>query len=366
LEEWHAVITGTRVTSPEISPPLRLSAPRVLGRELDAPVLRRQRERWLTNEWPSRTIRVLEYDNAVVHARGLAIAMDGSVIPETAAGHGKEAIDRALASHPDLKTSAPFLAGAHVLAVRPGVTCYGHVLGEMLPGAWIAGRNRDPDFGVLVAHVPGGIDHIHSHVLAALGIGDDRITRTNDPVRVEKLLVVQGFAETDNYLSPLIRNFAGELAATVPDASAAPRRLFLPRRAEHGRGIANEAEVRSVLSEFGFESVHPEDVSIEDQIQLFRHATHVVGTLGSSLTNLMFSDGGVHVLALAPEPMVDTFFWRLCGAMGHEYSELRSPTTPSTKSVQTGRLLDEDIIVDAALLRNWLLESTQLDAPALP
>ncbi|MCS5697553.1 glycosyltransferase family 61 protein [Cyanobium sp. FGCU-52] len=98
-----------------------------------------------------------------------------------------------------------------------------------------------------------------------------------------------------------IRWLADHLSAAVPrDSGLLPRRLYLSRGGAPTRRVANEDEVLALLEPHGFVAVRCEQLSLSEQIALFRDATHIVAPHGAGLTNLLHARGGC-VLELFPE-----------------------------------------------------------------
>lgn len=64
------------------------------------------------------------------------------------------------------------------------------------------------------------------------------------------------------------------------------------------RRLDNFEEVEAVMSDYGFETVYPEKLSIVDQVELFASARIVAGDYGSGLHNTIFSQHGTPVVAL--------------------------------------------------------------------
>ena len=65
-----------------------------------------------------------------------------------------------------------------------------------------------------------------------------------------------------------------------------PARAFISRRTT--RGIRNSPEVEAWLSDRGFETVYPEDLSAADQMRLFRQADEIVAIHGAALAPLLY------------------------------------------------------------------------------
>lgn len=329
--------------------------PIALGVPLHPVTARRQQEAWEGASWPERDLRIFAIDDALVTHNGLSFRDDGSVVEATAKKFTREAIAGATERYAGDRDAAPFLDMEGVLCMRPGGTCYGHVLAEIMPSAWLV-RKLLPGRGpALLTWSPPALIGLYGAIAAALGAGGMLLVNCTRPVRVRRLLVVDGFAETDAYLSPRIREFADEVIETlgVRDLPAT-RRLFLPRREQQGRCVRNMSEVSACLQRHGFETAYPDELPWPEQVALFRQASHVVGIQGSALTTTMFCRSGTQVLSLAPARMFDTFFWRIAGCCGLAYQEMRCVAHESARSRETGRLLDQDIQVDVESLESWL------------
>lgn len=337
------------------SPSLTLAKPHVLGEPLHPAAAHRQQMAWDESIWPERELRVISVDDALVTHNGLSFRRDGTVVAGTARKFSDEAIGEAAAHFAKIRDVAQHLDTDAVLCMRPGATCYGHVLAEIMPGAWIVRKLLPGRRPSLLNWTRPELVGLYGAIAAAAGVQDMPLVNCTEPVRVRRLLVVDGFAETDVYLSPRIREFASD----VMDALGlrrldAGRQLFLPRRAAQGRSVRNLTEVSACLQRHDFETVYPEDLPWREQVALFRQATRVVGVQGSALTTSMFCRPGTQVLSLAPARMVDTFFWRIAGCCGLSYQELRCGMTEGMRSRETGRVLDQDIEVDVELLEAWL------------
>jgi hypothetical protein len=74
-----------------------------------------------------------------------------------------------------------------------------------------------------------------------------------------------------------------------------PEKIYISRSRVKTRRVLNEDKVINLLQQYGFECVHNEDLSIDEQIYLFQHATHIVSCHGSQLTNIIFSKPGTKV-----------------------------------------------------------------------
>lgn len=58
----------------------------------------------------------------------------------------------------------------------------------------------------------------------------------------------------------------------------------------------NQDDVLEVAAEFGFEPVYPEKLSLAEQVQVFRSASHILGPSGAGFAGLLFSQKGTKAL----------------------------------------------------------------------
>jgi capsular polysaccharide biosynthesis protein len=96
------------------------------------------------------------------------------------------------------------------------------------------------------------------------------------------------------------------------------RRLFLTRRHDAHRRLANEGDVISALSRYGFETIAPALLTLREQIDLFAQAEAIVGS-GSGLTNMVYAPPGTKVLEFYERGIGHHAFWAMASALGLDY-----------------------------------------------
>ncbi len=126
-------------------------------------------------------------------------------------------------------------------------------------------------------------------------------------VHVKTLIAASGArqqsieASPNDAISPRIVNQISErLSSRISGSSIdglPPERIYVSRAKATCRRILNEDDLVEIISPYGFVSVTPEDLSLEEQVRLFRGATHVIGPHGGGLTNLIFAENA-HVLEI--------------------------------------------------------------------
>lgn len=84
-------------------------------------------------------------------------------------------------------------------------------------------------------------------------------------------------------------------ADTGPEKDA-PKRLYLSRSRHAGwHAITNEAEVEAVMTDLGFTVVHPQELSLREQLRLFAGAECIVSQYSSAAHNAIFAPRGAAV-----------------------------------------------------------------------
>ncbi|WP_247730609.1 glycosyltransferase family 61 protein [Halovivax limisalsi] len=115
-------------------------------------------------------------------------------------------------------------------------------------------------------------------------------------------------------------------AVDLSTDAAFPERVFVSRQGQDRRKIANYDAVMETLSEFGFESIRPEELSIESQIRLFDQAEVVVGPFGANLTNVVFATDAT-LIEIFPPGAIKTVFYIVASEQGLRYDFVRGDLT---------------------------------------
>lgn len=99
-------------------------------------------------------------------------------------------------------------------------------------------------------------------------------------------------------LRDMRRMVLGALEGRMGLPTRTGRRLFISRHAFSSRQMINEPEIRAILDAHGFETIYPEDLSFDEQVDTFRAAAMVVGSCSSALSNTLFCPEGTPVIGL--------------------------------------------------------------------
>ena len=70
------------------------------------------------------------------------------------------------------------------------------------------------------------------------------------------------------------------------------------------RRLKNEPEIQSYLTSIGYSVLNLEDLTLDDQVHLFSHATEIMGFHGAGLTNILFCNKDVKVFEIVDKDCV--------------------------------------------------------------
>ena len=111
-------------------------------------------------------------------------------------------------------------------------------------------------------------------------------------------------------------------ALVVPDRPRnRRRRLLVSRGRAQYRRIRNEDRLLDALSTWGFDRVFLEDLTLDEQAELFYDAEAVVAPHGAGLTHLLYAERA-NVLEIFPNPSVTPHYYFLSQSRSHRYDFL--------------------------------------------
>ncbi|PQO28600.1 glycosyltransferase family 61 protein [Bremerella cremea] len=134
------------------------------------------------------------------------------------------------------------------------------------------------------------------------------------------------------------------------------KRIYISRAKAGWRKVLNESEVMAMLARHGFQRYVLEDLSVQEQIQLFQQAETIVGPHGAGLANVVFTPPGAKVIEIGTVYRPFGYFHRLCTQCDHDLVWFLG------HAVQGTRKEESHIVVDVAQLEDCL-ERQQTSSP---
>jgi hypothetical protein len=179
---------------------------------------------------------------------------------------------------------------------------FGHFLTEGLSRWWLLARLPQSVRAELrfVLYNDRPLEPWQLDFLEALGVHPKRIVHLAEPQRFERLIVPSAAYNLHCAASPAQAD-VWERIGSVFDRGAGPERVYLSRlRYTHHRALVNEQEVERLFHARGFTVLHPQELSVADQVAAVRHARLIAGSAGSAMYLSAFARPGARRLIISP------------------------------------------------------------------
>lgn len=79
------------------------------------------------------------------------------------------------------------------------------------------------------------------------------------------------------------------------------KKIFISRRNNINKRLVNEEDIVNLFKKYDFEIVYPEEMSMQEQLDMFSHTAYFACTTGAALTNIIYSASNTHVICIIPE-----------------------------------------------------------------
>ena len=214
----------------------------------------------------------------------------------------------------------------------PLIPHYGHFIVSSLARSWFC--SSDESHGInLLYHSDHPIEeHMKNSFMGsfitALGLEPCRFVRPSKLTRFSNLTIPSAaFIEEkmahEAFLAPM-HNIGDRLLKNV-EVNRSGRPVYLSKSCM-GSGsvthIKNELEIEAALEDYGLDIVHPQSLSIHDQIRLFSSRSKVLGFVGSAFHNHIFVREPPQIIAITLDDWVNSNLILLDRLNGAESSYL--------------------------------------------
>ena len=177
--------------------------------------------------------------------------------------------------------------------------------------------------------------------LQLLGVNDVMVLKPGRQYFFRKFCLPTEITPTGNYYEPLVNKLRAK-CAVLP--STPSRKVYVSRSMTLRRRIENESELIDYLLSMGFEIVHCEKLSFNEQRELFSQTKVLVTNHGAALTNLLFMQEGTKCLELrlAGDALNNCYFSLAAALKIDYYYQLCHSASESTD----GHLADISVSID--------------------
>lgn len=194
--------------------------------------------------------------------------------------------------------------------------------------------------------------------LKRLGIPESQIVESDrHPHLQADRLIVPSFPGDLGMPSRWVLDFLRQtFLPKTSSVTSSSERIYISRAKAGYRRLFGEAEVISCLQAFGFVSVALEELSLDEQIHLFRNAKTIVGAHGSGFTNIIFCQPGTQIVEFVSPHYFRHYFGAISQQLGlqHYYLVGRSFRCDPLRHLMYINPLIEDFAIDLDALQKIL------------
>ena len=116
-----------------------------------------------------------------------------------------------------------------------------------------------------------------------------------------------------------------ELSNYLKTSKSVNSKYWIVRKENQSRRIKNKDDLMEVLNKYQIKTIYSEDLSFEDEVNIFSKASFIGGLHGAGLTNMLFMDEGSVVLEIKTKlTEKSNAFFAMASALNHNYYYHRS------------------------------------------
>ena len=196
-----------------------------------------------------------------------------------------------------------------VVIAKAGADNYGHTLTDILPKLINVGRSGLSGIRLVLPKAMQHFAGLIAAVLSELGVHAELEFHALATLKEARdVHVFSPVGQHNTRKSTTFLELADLLARIYGIRMERSRRIYVRRGPGEQRSLGQSAAVEAAFAQYGFESVFPADLSLEDQIRLFSSASHVAGAMGAGMANIGWAPPGCEVLMIDPG-IGDFYFW---------------------------------------------------------
>lgn len=225
--------------------------------------------------------------------------------------------DRQAVFFPERLSSAPVLAGEHLLIANSEQPNYGHYLLDIVPLIHLGAEIRAP-------MLTWTLKPWQRALIARLDVPENLIREIRPrPVLLEHAIVSNRHSGVSSQNAhPQHREAFAAILANVRKAAprlATPRRVLVCRSLANSRNLLNRAELIEALKPLGFAAVQPEKLGFDEQALTFAEAEIVVCEFGAAMANVVFCPPGAKIVEIIAEGQHDPWSAHLAAMLGLDH-----------------------------------------------
>lgn len=260
------------------------------------------------------------------YARGVVISPDGCTVARDLSVDFGEPFEKHFLCGKRIQRPLQ-LRGSALCVASQGTNSYYHWLLDELPRHLIV---PDESFDRIIC----SRDTVtNQQALRLLGKDADSVVYVDIPSRLlgshyqaEMLVVPSYVAPTGDPTRLLVDLLAEFVQPLISKSKNYPPKIFITRAKASGRRLMQENKIFASFEAAGYVRIKLEDLSWEEQINLFYHAREICAPHGAGLANLAFCFNSPLVIEVFNSHYVHWCFWKLAHLVNAEYIPLALPS----------------------------------------
>jgi capsular polysaccharide biosynthesis protein len=224
---------------------------------------------------------------------------------------------------------------------------FGHFLLEGLSRWWLLARLPEPVRAELriVLYNDRPLPGWQLELLEGLGVAAERLLYLTEPMRFERM-IVPSVAYNLHCAAASVQADTWEHIGRSFDRGEGPARVYLSRaRYNQNRVLIDETEVERRFQARGFTVLHPQELSIADQIASIRHARLIAGSAGSAMYLSAFARQGAQKLVISPRNFTFRDDQLISYVRGEQIAYVLCATAPDQEN-KNPRMADYRVALD--------------------
>jgi hypothetical protein len=145
----------------------------------------------------------------------------------------------------------------------------------------------------------------HEYFLEQLGIDQSKVKILYDTAKLEHVTVFRQMWTLNESVDLSLKSLYGYLRLIEPQIACNDGKIFCSRRpsdrASHPDRISNQQPLEELFRSNGFRVIFPEDLSMEEQMGIYKGSNLIVSTSGSTLHNILFGRKNTEYLELGDQ-----------------------------------------------------------------
>lgn len=208
----------------------------------------------------------------------------------------------------DIPADADWAPSEHYAYAGQLTLHYGHFIVTSLARLWPFAGGL-PAGTQLLWHTPHDPALFQTHAFAGravsgLDFGIEQFTHFTRPTRIKRVTVIAPAFEENHFahraFARLCRAIGDRLVPEWDRSPRPPAYLARNKMTWGVKGLANEAFLCEAVQMLGVELIHPEQLSLPDQIALFKSDRVIMGLSGSAFHTSIFAPPVPRLLAIEP------------------------------------------------------------------